>query len=270
MKRTASYCLLLSAALVLLAACSQESVTPPEGRFFFTVKEAYQGGKEGVEPSLFLLTETEKIYGCCNCSIAASYRRLGALLAVDILGIRLPVICLDALGPAHRGDFLELEEGVYSLEFSHASQKSAYELEVTRDALTVSLASSPLTEFAVPKFSVWWRYPRNSFVYLCGTTEATAWIYEDFLQRLRATVELEEIEFPASGELGYPRAPQGHHVDHPARYFIYANDDVFRAAGEALRAYIRDVIGHPSGVGISLRNWKNESYLSWMMDGTSE
>ncbi len=271
MKASKARFLFLPAALILLAACAQKNVTAREGRLFFTVSEAYPGGKEGVEPSLVLSVETEKIYGCCNFSIEAFFHHLGSLLSLDIRGIYQPDICLTALGPACRGDILVLEEGIYSLEISDGPQKSAYELEVAQDALTVSTPSGAAwIEFALPKFNLWWRYPRNSFVYLCGTTEDTAWIYEDFLSRLRVDVELQEIDFPAYGELGYPRAPDGYHVNHPAKYFVYGDESDFQAAGEVLRAYARDVIGQRMGVSIWLRNWKNESFRSWMMAGTSD
>jgi len=262
--------LFLSAALVLLAACAQKNITTREGRFFFAVSEAYPGGKEGIEPSLFLSMETEKIYPCCNYSIETFFQRLGSLLSVNVRGIYKPDICLTALGPAFWGDFLKLEEGVYSLEFLDGFQKSVFELTVAQDSVTVADTSGAGGGFALPKYTVFWRYPRNSFALLCGTMDDTAWIYEDFLSRLRAAVELQEIEFPAFGELGYPRAPQGHHVNHPARFFSYAEESDFQAAGEVLRAYVRDVIGQPLGVSIWLLNWKNESFRSWQMAGTSD
>ena len=256
------------ACLALLSACSERTLAAREGRIFFAVSEHYQDGKEGVAPSILLSMNTEKIYPCCNYSIEAYFQRFLFSLSVDIRGIRQPDLCLTALGPASWGDFLELDDGVYSLELSDGPLNSSYELEVTEEALTVSRPSGHApADFASPEFLVWWRYPRNSFVVLCGTMEDTAWIYEDFLQRLRGAVELEEIEFPADGELGYPRAPEGHYVDHPARYFVYDEEADFAAAGEVLRAYVRDVIGQPLGVSIWLRNWKNESFRSWMMDG---
>jgi hypothetical protein len=262
--------LFLTGALVLLAACAQKNITAREGRLFFAVSEAYPGGKEGIEPSLFLSMETEKIYGCCNFSIEAFFQHVGSLLSVDIRGIHQPDICLTALGPAFWGDFLELEEGVYSLEFLDGFQKNVFEVRVTQDAVTVAGASGAGGGFALPKYTAFWRYPRNSFAVLCGTMDDTAWIYDDFLSRLLAAVELQEIEFPAYGELGYPRAPQGHHIDHPARFFTYAEESDFQAAGEVLRAYVRDVMGQPQGVSIKLHNWKNESFRSWQMAGTAD
>ncbi len=262
------------ACLLPSFACNEKVLSSREGRILFSVREAYPYGQEGVEPSIVLDLETEKIYGCCNFSIESAFRRIGNRLLIGIEGIYMPELCLTALGPAYSSRELDLEAGSYTLEISDGPLRSEFLVEVTDDALTVTAAAPapglPLPGLAVPKFSSWWRYPRNSFVYLCGTTEELAWVYDDFLSRLRAEAGLREIEFPAYGELGYPRAPQGHHIDHPARYFVYDDEERFAAAGEALRAYLRDVLGQEEpGVGISLRNWKNEWFRSWTMAGTS-
>jgi hypothetical protein len=263
----------LPAILIVLSSCAAppDNLHDREGHIFFSVIEAYKNGAEGVEPSLCLSQETEQIYGCCNFSIAASLRRFGPQLNIDIQGIEMYDLCLTALGPATRADLLELDNGLYTLEFRDGLQRCRYILTVTDDALSVAdPPGAGLAGFVRPKSRVWWRYPKNSFVVLCGTKEETAWVNEDFLQKLRAAVEVEEILFPADGDLGYPRAPQGHSVNHPARYFVYAAESDYAAAGEVLRAYVRDVIGQMPGVSIWLCNWKNQSYRSWMMTGASQ
>jgi hypothetical protein len=259
--------------LIVLSSCAAPpaDLNAREGRIFFSVSEVFRNGAEGVEPSLGLGQETEKIYGCCNYSIAASLHRFGGRLNISIEGIEMYDVCLTALGPATRLDLLELEEGVYDLEFMDGPNRCHYILTVTENAFLVADPPGVAPPgFVKPKFRVWWRYPRNSFAVLCGTMEDSAWVNEDFLQKLRAAVGLEEITFPADGELGYPRAPEGHWVDHPARYFAYAAESDFAAAGEVLEAYVRDVIGRMPGVGIWLINWKNQSFRSWMMTGASE
>ena len=58
----------------------------------------------------------------------------------------------------------------------------------------------------------------------------------------------------------------GHHYDMPAKYFFYEKDEDFDKAGEILKSYTQNVIAQYSGVGISLINWKNKKYLSWLFD----
>lgn len=252
-----------------LAGCSPKDIRALEGRIFFSVQESYRQMAEGVEPSLYLSMETEKAYECCNYSIVADYQRAGAVQKVDIRGIEVPVICLTAFGPARGDRFLELEEGVYTLEFRYGPLfRSVYKMTISREAVAINQTSGLAGLFTVPKFTVWWRYPRNSFAVICGTTTDKVWIYEDFLGRLRAAVDLTAHIFPPAGEIGYPRAPQGHQVNHPARYFVYRSEADFAAAGAVLRAYVRDVIGQTQGVSIWLLNWKNESFRSWMMGPT--
>jgi hypothetical protein len=265
-----AFILLCLACLLPSIACNEKALSAREGRILFSVREAYPYGEEGVEPSIFLDLETEKIYGCCNFSIESVFRRIGDRLLVGVEGIYRPELCLTALGPAYSARELDLDVGSYTLEISDGPLRSEFLVEVTDDALTVTAAAPapglPSPGLAVPKFSSWWRYPKNSFVYLCGTTEEFAWVYDDFLSQLRAAAGLREIEFPATGELGYPRAPEGHHVDHPARFFVYDDEARFAAAGVALEAYVRDVIGPMSGTSIWLRDWKNRSYRSWLMN----
>jgi len=262
--------LLILPSLIMLSGCTPQNLHPLEGRLFFAVHEAYPGGEEGVEPSLLLSMETEMIYGCCNYSIDAVIHHLGALLSVDIRGIQQPDFCLTALGPANLGRFLEPEEGTYSLEFSDGPKKNVYELRVSQESVTITGEGSRLGGFAQPEYEVFWRYPTDSFAVMCGTTTDTAWVFEDFLARLQAAVDIQEHEFPSYGEIGYPRAPQGSQVNHPARYFIYGDETGFAAAGDVLRTYVRDVIGGFQGVHIWLLNWKNESFRSWQMAGTPD
>jgi hypothetical protein len=271
MKRGKVLLLLLAAGLLVLTACSPKDIQPFEGRLSFQVKESYRQMAEGVEPSICLSMETEKIYECCNYSIVADFLRTNALLMLDIKGIERPAICLTALGPAVGGRFLELGEGVYSLEFRCGSaRRSVYELAVNGEAITIAESSGAGGTFTVPQSTLWWRYPRNSFAVICGTTVETAWIFEDFLGRLQAGVDLVLHEFPPDGEIGYPRAPQGYYVNHPSRFFLYGEAVDFEEAGEILREYVRDVIGGMTGVNIWLLNWKNESFRSSMMGSGPE
>jgi hypothetical protein len=271
MKRGKVLLLLLAAGLLVLTACSPKDIQPFEGRLSFQVKESYRQMAEGVEPSICLSMETEKIYECCNYSIVADFLRTNALLMLDIKGIERPAICLTALGPAVGGRFLELGEGVYSLEFRCGSaRRSVYELAVNGEAITIAESSGAGGTFTVPQSTLWWRYPRNSFAVICGTTVETAWVFEDFLGRLQAGVDLVLHEFPPDGEIGYPRAPQGYYVNHPSRFFLYGEAVDFEEAGEILREYVRDVIGGMTGVNIWLLNWKNESFRSSMMGSGPE
>lgn len=252
--------------LLGLAGCSPKDIGALEGRLFFTVKESYRQMAEGVEPSLYLDMETEKVYPCFNYRILFDLDRGSAGLNVDIQGIEAPGICLTALGLARGDAFLDLQEGVYSLEFRYSPrQRSIYQVSILDESVTVADLLVKGDQFTMPRFRVWWRYPVNSFAVICGTTAEMAWVFEDFLGRLQTGLELVPHEFPPTGEVGFPRAPQGYQVNHPSSYFLYKNATDFSAAGEILREYVRDVVSGMPGVSIWLLNWKNESFRSWMM-----
>jgi hypothetical protein len=252
--------------LLGLAGCSPKDIGALEGRVFFSVKESYRGAEEGVEPSLYLDMETEKIYGCLNYRILFDLVRDIAGLRVNIEGIEVPDVCLTALGPAWGAAFLELQEGVHSLEFRYgAGQRCVFEVTVENESISIHETSGSGGIFTVPRFTLWWRYPVNSFAVICGTTLEASWVFDDFLGRLQAGVDLVAHEFPPEGEIGYPRAFEGAQVDHPAKYFLFEGEADFSVAGEILREYVRDVIGGMTGVHIWLLNWKNESFRSWMM-----
>ncbi len=258
---------LFASSLFVFLGCSifkSEESKPIEGNIIFSVKEGYRDYSSISEPSIMLSMVTEKIYPCCNWSIICDVIVDGNIVSVDFLGIYIPEICLTALGPAHYTSFLDIPEGEYSLYFTYKGVVDAYVLTVTDSSIKISGNVSP--EFTKPKFYQFWRYPPNSLVYLCGTTTETSWICEDFLDTLLSEVNLEQFQFPNSGKIPYPCSSDGHYYDMPAKYFFYEKDEDFDKAGKILESYTQNIIAHYSGIGISLINWKNKEYLSWLFD----
>lgn len=253
-------------ALMLLALCGCKvaELAPIEGKIFFEVTEGHVQGESAGKPLIGFCMETEKIYPCCNYSIRAALEQLGENITIRLSGIDVPGVCLTALGPASAVKALELAEGSYELVFKKAMFVNRYRLTVRPDAIEVGAlaGTAPFTE---PKTTLFWRFPPNSFAYLCGTTSETAWICNDFLSLLTREIELEEVTFPAYGKVCYPASSQGHQYDMPAKYFVYKDEADFERAGELLRAYAQSLLRGVQGVGLSLVNWKNKRYDSWLM-----
>jgi hypothetical protein len=209
--------------------------------------------------------ETEKTYGCINYQIRAEILRSGGQVDIRILGIEPPEgSCLTALGPATFREALNLPEGAYTLDISYQYAVDRYHLIVKDDSLQIV---STVPTFTQPDYSIYWRYPENSFVYLCGTMTETSWICDDFLSRLLSEVDLEEFTFPDFGEIPYPRSSQGHYYDAPARYFRYQSEEDFDRVGEILKSYAEAVTSNYQGVGLSLTNWKGRYFCSWLFEG---
>ena len=259
---------LFATSLLLSPGCdifdsSEGTLRPIEGNVVFSIQERYKDHALIAEPSIMLSMVTEKIYPCCNWSILSEMAVRNNEIFIDFLGIYVPEGCLTALGPAISSSFLEISTGEYSIYFSYRNITDKYFLFVTDSSIKITEDTS---QFTKPKFELFWRYPPKSFAYLCGTTTETFWICEDLLDTLLSKINLEEFQFPDSGEIPYPCSSAGHYHDMPAKYFFYEKDEDFDKAGKILKSYTQNVIMQYSGVGISLISWKNKRYLSWLFE----
>ncbi|MFZ2055556.1 MAG: hypothetical protein WAU81_15310 [Candidatus Aminicenantales bacterium] len=257
MRRHASAVAAFSFGCLFMASGCTSNLQSIDGRVFFSVFEGYQNDYSEGTPRILLEMRTEKIYGCCNNRIVSEITRSGSYIMVHLKGILFPEICLTALGPAASRDFLDLPEGVYSLNFLQWSSPDKYTLTVRKDAIEIVPG---LTIYTAPENTIFWRYPENSFAYYCGTMTKTAWVCDDFLAPLSREVELEEFQFPAYGEICYPPSGQGHWYNASARYFKYKREEDFDKAGELLKTYSEQVISKYQGTDIYIVNWKNKHY----------
>lgn len=259
---------LVAAPLLLLPGCgifdsSKGELKPIEGNLIFRFQEGYQDHGGISEPGIRLSMVTEKTYPCCNWSIRSKVTVQKGAILIRVFGVYVPEVCATAIGPAAWSSFLDISTGEYSVYFSYRDMTDRYSLTVTDSSLEIT---EHISRFTKPKSELLWRYSSNSFAYLCGTTTETSWMCEDFLDTLLSEINLEEFQFPDSGEIPYPCSSAGHHYDAPAKYFFYEKDEDFDKAGEILKSYTQDVIIPQLGIGISLIGCKNQRHLSWLLD----
>jgi hypothetical protein len=258
---------LLATSLLLLSCgvfdSSEGELKPIEGDIIFRFQEEYQDHGAIGEPNIRLSMTTEKWYACYNWSIRSQVMVQNREILIRVFGVYVPEGCYTAFGPATFRSSLDISTGEYSICFSYRGVTDWYSLTVTDSSIEITEHTS---QFTKPKSELLWRYPSNSFAYLCGTTTETSWICQDFLDTLLSEINLEEFQFPDSGEIPYPCSSAGHHYDTPARYFFYEKDEDFDKAGEILKSYTQDVIMPQLGIGISLIGWKNQRHLSWLFD----
>ena len=248
----------------LATHCSISDLLPLQGKILFGVMESQRSSDCNCVPDITLVMKTEQIYGCLNFQIKTDMSRSGGQIDLKILGIKSPEgYCLTALGPATARQVLDLPAGTYALNLYYNYAVDRYHLIINADSLQVV---STVSFFSQPEFTVFWRFPPNSFVYLCGTMTETSWICDDFLARLLGEVDLEEFNFPDYGEIPYPRYSEGYYYNAPGRYYSYETEEDFDRAGEILRAYSKDVVSRHEGVSLWLQNWKNKSYRSWLLE----
>ena len=269
---TASFVILVLMATLL--GCDSSSTTcvdsgpgagldPIEGRVRFRLIEWHDCSRSYCDPSIYLQMYTEKIYPCCNYPLESDVSVAHGIVSVRLDGVYKPGVCKTMPGPARGGHILELEPGEYGLRFSLGCDTDYYELTITEEALSVRQRRS---NFMEPVSQLYWRYPHESMCYLCGTPTEKSWICDAFLDSLMATGRFVEFSFPDSGQIPYPKASDGHYYDMPGRYFRYTSEADFDTAGAVLERYSHEVISQHGGVGISLWNWRNGRYFSWLME----
>lgn len=228
-------------------------------KFIFNVSEGFIPLDTICKPFTILYLKTERIFGSSDRPIIYSLNYDQTNINIDLLGIGGGNNT--AVGPARAEIVLDINVGDYSIFIKNDSYIDKYNLKVT-DSYIKLIKSESI--FTILEFGLYWRYPPNSFVYTCGTTTQTSWICDEFVDSLFAHIQLQEFYFPDSGKICYPNSSQGHYFDMPARYFNYNSENDFDIAGNILISYAQNTISQYSGIGITLWNWKNKHYLSWL------
>lgn len=235
---------------------------PIDGNIQFGISESYANYNLPSHPQIFLSLKTEKIYGCMNYQIANTITIKNGTVDVRISGITVPEICLTALGPATAKTSLDLPNGNYKLVLHSGTFSNSYNLSVTDRSISIDPSSYSETQ---PLYRLYWRYPPTSFVYVCGTLTQDSTICTDFLDTLKSKMDLQEFVFPDSGKVPYPTASDGHYYDMPAKYFYYKNDAAFDKIGDIMKEYKVKYLSNKTGYGISIINWMNKSFYSWLL-----
>ena len=236
-----------------------------ESRTNFRIFESYINGQSGEPPQIYIWLSSEKIYPCMNYAYSVNVRASSSAVDMFLNGIIEPNICLTALGPATYTTRLGFTSGLHNLTFYSAVFEDKYVVLVTDSSIVIS--GNP-TENTKPISTLYWRYPKNSFVYLCGTLTEDSSLAYDFLDTLKTHLNIKEFKFPDTGGIPYPRSSSGYYYNMPAKYFTYSDESQFTKAGELLTDFTNKVLKDKSGAGISLTNWLNVNYYSWMLRQT--
>jgi len=236
------------------------TTSPIKGKINFDVKEGYVHPNDVSEPKIMLFLQTETIYPCCNYCIEARIRRVDEKLRLDILHIYKPDICLTATGPAKSRHLLDLPVGEFEFQISYSGHIDRYRLFITEKSIRLDPVEAGFTS---PMSTLSWRYPRNSFAYVCGTTTETTWIYSDFYDSLLTIPNVTAYEFPDSGVIPYPDSSDGHWNNENSKFFLYKTESDYDAAGRLLQTYSWQTISDYKGVSIYLINYRNRRFMSW-------
>jgi len=263
--------LLFIAALV--GGCSGltgdgDDISPITSKIILQVAETYPQYDAASAPVPTLLLETSEAYECCNYIIVSQIHTLGPVLGVQISGAKLPGhICLTALGPAQAKFVIPgLAEFTHIVVWNRG-QTDWYELAVADSTFRLTPEAGSFTEV---RDTLVWRFPKMSLVYTCGTRTEDSCLCTRFRDSLLSHINLQPIRIPDEGYWPYPRQSMGYYYDMKSQVFRYNDASEFEIAGDVLAAFKWTMLDGHSGVGIELRNWRNERHASWLIPVSSD
>jgi hypothetical protein len=231
--------------------------------FNFEVYEGYTDFESVEEPFIKINLITKEVFGCSNFEILTNNNISADKVDIEYEKIAIDGVCLTSEGPATANIPLQLSKGIYYLTLKQQDIIDKHSVIITDTSISVESNGNSL--ISEPSNNIYWRYPENSFTLIGGTTEETKWVYDEFLDLLKDSVNLQEIIFPSYGKICFPYKSQGHYVDMPEKYFKYVNEEDFVRVGSLLNTYSKNVISKYSGIGVWVCNWKNKKYFSWVI-----
>lgn len=255
--------LIITGCTGLFGNSGNTGLLPIKKGVLFSVVETHNQKQQHdapVEPVIQVKMKTLDIYRCMNFGLVSDLSQTSSSLNIAISGVKESDICLTALGPAKNSFQPELGPGHYDLSFTHNGQHYPYELTVTDSSLQVSGDSS----FVAPATRVFWRYPENSFAFLCRSTSDSRRLCEDFEQMMQDSLQITPFTFPDYGTRPYPSEKEHYNIAH---YYRYPQDQVFLEAGSMLEAYSDSVVSQHEGAYLSVINWKDRGFRSWTDTG---
>lgn len=209
-------------------------------------------------PVLTLKLATTQEYQCANFMMFTTEYIVENELIVRFDSIVYPTICLGAIGQAT--SHIDLPERIDKLVLINGNIIDKYSIETNSENVSITLIENNFTNSLNDNT---FRYPENSFAYVCLTDTSSTNIYDDFLEILTQHPSFTEFEFIGEGRIPYPESSGGYGGNNPAKYFIYTDVDEFENLESVLDDFSIQNIEENSGVGIFIRSWDNVKYYSW-------
>ena len=227
----------------------------------FLPVEIYENSNIVDTPVLKIRFSTTEIFPCMNYQISSSQFIKGNELIVRFDSIFKPSLCFTAMGPANT--MIDLPNNINKLILINGQTIDMYRIDISDEKVDMVTIRKNYTNL---KYEKTFRYPENTFAYVCGTNLDNTHLYNDFLNILLDNTSVTEYEFNGDGRIPYPEFSSGHWSDNPSKFFKYNNESDFDKAGDLLRDFTLENISQNDGVGIYLISWNNKSYMSWLFD----
>ena len=251
--------ILLTIISTFIFSCNKDLSDSIASDIEFMAIEVYSNSSAIESPTLKLRLKTIEEFPCVNYNLATTEFINDNELIIRFENILEPSICLTAIGPAISE--IDLPENINKLTFINGNVIDSYNIIINNQEVDISIIQSNFTNSLYEKT---FRYPENSFAFVCGTNTTNTYLYDDFLNILLNNQSLAEFNFNGVGRIPYPESSSGHWVNHPSRYFKYINASDFENLGQILSDFTTQNITPNSGVTIRLISWDNRKHLSWI------
>jgi hypothetical protein len=245
---------------------TESCLDPIKDTILFQIIESYKTTDMKEIPKLELHLRSaniKKIYPCSNYRIVTDIKYYSQNINVELKGVDLPVNCDNGPSLASSQQFLNLDPGTYHLNFKFESLSDRHILTISDSSIQIESLSQNITRLNGK--NIYFRYPHNSFAYLCRKKLEDSTLCESFLDSLKNAIKISEFTFPSFGYYSYPKSSSDEMFITDVRYFYYENDKDFDLAGKILKDYSKTHFENGSGSKIELQSWDNRRYYSWLM-----
>lgn len=224
----------------------------------FMAEEVYLTN-ETQKPVLKLKLITTKVFPCINFGLSTTEFINDNELIVRFEKIIEPELCFTALGPATT--YIELPENTSKVIFINGSVIDKYTIDINKQKISLTLIEN---NFTSSLYNNTFRFPENSFAYVCGTNTNNTNIYTEFSAILDQNPNFIVHEFEGEGRIPYPETSDGNWANHPSKYYKYSNFEEFSNLATILNEYSSENIEENSGVTISIYSWNNVQFYNWI------
>jgi len=205
-------------------------------------------------PKLKIKFVTTKIFSCFDYSLISTNFIKGNSFIIRFEKAVRPRYCSAAFGPAK--SMIDLPENINQLVIINGNNIDIYDININKELISISSKKNKFTNCLYPQT---FRYPKNTFVYICKNNLVNEYIYNDFLKILRDNHLFTEHYFEGDGRIPYPDRSTGHWSNYPSRFFRYKNESDFEKAKKLLDDFAKK----NKEAKILLKNWKNRKYSVW-------
>lgn len=257
----------LASSLILLSCDKDDDFNRENFKidddFSFYFYELYPNSNyvHPLEGDIFLKLTTKHVYPESGYMVDMDIKENKGVMNVILKEIKEPEFFLATPGAAE--GIIPLHKDIKTIRFINGKNEDVFNVSITDEKVTFIPHEST---FISCKDQNYFRRPKDTFAFVCGTATDNQDLREEFLKQLLATVSLTEYHFEGEGVIPWQTESSGCHVNFPTLFFTYKDKGDFEKAGKLLETFSLKNISPLTGAFISLEDWKGQFYCSWVVD----